>query len=210
MKALKIFNDLHMSLMNTGAATIHCTASTYNDLRLLLAQRRRENPEYFEFVLSCALLPEREWTRGERGGLLNRAVSLRYRQDSEASRSPHQDSKARFSPPLPIGLDTNSGKVSPEMDAHFRAKHGLPAEGFVPVDMERVRRRVEEMRATGAGAGLQNTFAEGQTQQDSLQDSEERPPEHDPWTGFFDKFRDSDSAQDSETGLQNPKPDGDA
>lgn len=202
MKALRIFNDLHMSLMNTGAATIHCTASTYNDLRLLLAQRRRENPEYFEFVLSCALLPERDWTRGERGGLLNRAVSLRYRQDSEASKSPKQDSKTRFSPPLPVGLDTNSGKVSPEMDAHFRAKHGLPAEGFEPVDMERAKRRVEEMRTAGAG----HAFAEGQTQQDS-----EAPPlEHDPWTGFFDKFRDSDSAQDSETGLQNPKPDGDA
>ncbi len=191
MKALRIFNDLHTSLMNTGAATIHCTASTYNDLRLLLAQRRRENPEYFEFVLSCALLPEREWAHGERGGLLNRAVSLRYRQDSEASKSPKQDSKTRFSPPLPVGLDTNSGKVSPEMDAHFRAKHGLPAEGFVPVDMERARQRAEEMRSAAQG-------------------SETPSPEHDPWTGFFDKFRDREQNAEQGSETQNPKPEGDA
>lgn len=208
-KRYEILEMLLQRLHTRDPRPLRCTAHVHAQVKRALATLRKDDGTYFEVVLVSNDLPPREVTyAGPRGGAIDREIFLRFKKVGEGSKSPEFDGCVH-DVPLPQKMDM-TGIVTPEMDAHFRAKHGLPAEGFVPVDMERVRRRVEEMRATGAGAGLQNTFAEGQTQQDSLQDSEERPPEHDPWTGFFDKFRDSDSAQDSETGLQNPKPDGDA
>lgn len=200
-KRYEILEMLLQRLHTRDPRPLRCTAHVHAQVKRALATLRKDDGTYFEVVLVSNDLPPREVTHnGPRGGAIDREIFLRFKKVGEGSKSPEFDGCVH-DVPLPQKMDM-TGIVTPEMDAHFRAKHGLPAEGFVPVDMERVKRRVEEMRTAGAG----HAFAEGQTQQDS----EAPPPEHDPWTGFFDKFRDSDSAQDSETGLQNPKPEGDA
>ena len=139
MLALSIFNQMHTDLCNNGHAWIAGTASRANDLKMILAQKRRENPEFFEMVLSVQFMAEHLWTRNERGGNVNRIISLRWRGEKEKSRSAKCIADfGRMQIPLPPGFPgTESAQrnenisgpqplYTPEEAEEFRKKHERP------------------------------------------------------------------------------------